>query len=78
VGFLLLLYAIGVSPYVIASIASVLVGLDAQQASEPPTIEEPTAEEGDGVRLSRSDLEALQRILERSTTVPRNPSNRSK
>lgn len=76
VGLVLLLYAIGVSSYVIASIASVLVGLDAQRAPEPPAIEEPTAaEEGDGVRLSRSDLEALRRVLERITITPLDPSD---
>lgn len=60
-GFFLMLYAVGVFSYFIASIASVLVGLDAQQ--EIP--EEPAAE-GDGVRLRESELDALRRILDRA------------
>lgn len=61
VGFLLMLYAVGVFSYFIASISSVLVGLDAEQSPTP----EPR-EEGDGLRLSRDEIEALRRILERA------------
>ncbi len=43
-GFFLMLYALGIFSYFIASIASILVGLDAQQAPE-----QPAAEKGDGV-----------------------------
>ena len=43
-GFMLLLYAAGASSYVIGSIASVLVGLDAQQQETPeaPAVKAPT------------------------------------
>ena len=59
-GFLLMLYAVGIFSYFIASIASLLVDLDAQQASE-----EQIAQEKDGVRLSRGELDALRSILDR-------------
>ena len=61
VGFMLLLYAAGVSSYVIGSIASVLVGLDAQQQETP---EAPAVEEGGGAQPSQSELEALRREIE--------------
>ncbi len=61
VGFMLLLYAAGVSSYVIGSIASVLVGLDARQQE---TSEAPAVEEGDGVQPRRSELEALRHEIE--------------
>ena len=60
VGFLLMLYAVGIFSYFIASIASILVGLDAQQVPEEPP------EEGSGVRLSRRELDALRSILDRT------------
>jgi voltage-gated potassium channel len=59
-GFLLMLYAVGIFSYFIASIASVLVDMDARQAPE-----EPAAEEG-GVRLSRRELDVLRGILNRA------------
>ncbi len=59
-GFLLMLYAVGIFTYFIASISSLLVDLDAQRASEEPTIEET-----DGVRLSRHELAVLRGILNR-------------
>ena len=59
-GFLLMLYAVGIFSYFIASIASLLVDLDAQQASE-----EQIAQEKDGVWLSRGELDALRSILDR-------------
>jgi voltage-gated potassium channel len=57
-GFLLMLYAIGIFSYFIGAIASVLVESDARRTHE--------AERGDGVSLSRSELEALRSILERA------------
>ena len=57
VGFLLMLYAVGIFSYFIASIATVLVELDAQRTSEPK-------EKGDP-RLSERELEVLRSILER-------------
>ncbi len=59
-GFFLMLYAVGVFSYFIASIASVLVGLDTQQQGNG-------ASEGRGeVRLDQRELEALRRILEKA------------
>ena len=55
-----MLYAVGIFSYFIASIASLLVDLDAQQASE-----EQIAQEKDGVWLSRGELDALRSILDR-------------
>jgi len=57
-GFLLMLYAIGIFSYFIGAIASVLVESDARR--------NPEAEKGDGVSLSRRELEALRSILERA------------
>jgi voltage-gated potassium channel len=59
VGFLLMLYAVGIFSYFIASIASVLVGLDAQQVPEEPPEERPS------VRLSRRELDTLRSVLDR-------------
>jgi voltage-gated potassium channel len=57
-GFLLMLYAVGIFSYFIASIASVLVGLDAQRASEP--------EVRDGMGLSQREVDALRSILSKA------------
>lgn len=59
-GILLMLYAVGVFSYFIASIASVLVGLDAQK---PP---DETADKGIAVRLNPDEIEALRSILKKS------------
>lgn len=56
-GFLLMLYAVGVFSYFIASIASVLVGSDARQTSEG---------ENEGFRLNQRELDALRSILDRA------------
>lgn len=58
VGFLLMLYAVGIFSYFIASIATVLVEIDAQQA--------PEAEKKEGLQLSEREVEALRSILQRS------------
>ncbi len=58
VGFLLMLYALGIFSYFIASLASILVELDTRQASE--------AEEKGDLQLSERELEVLRSILERS------------
>ncbi len=57
-GFLLMLYAIGIFSYFIGAIASVLVESDARRTKE--------TEERDGLDLSRRELEALRSILERT------------
>ncbi len=57
-GFLLMLYAIGIFSYFIGAIASVLVESDARRISE--------AEQRGDVSLSRGELEALRSILERA------------
>ena len=57
-GFLLMLYAVGIFSYFIASIASVLVGLDAQRAPEP--------EVRDGMGLSQREVDALRSILDKA------------
>ncbi len=57
-GFLLMLYAIGIFSYFIGAIASVLVESDARRTSE--------TERGSGVSVSRGELEALRSILERA------------
>ncbi len=57
-GFLLMLYAVGIFSYFIGAIASVLVESDARRS--------PEAEKKDGVSLSRRELEALRSILERA------------
>jgi voltage-gated potassium channel len=59
-GFLLMLYAVGIFSYFIASISSLLIDLDARRASK-----EPAAEEKDGVRLTRGELDVLRSILDR-------------
>ena len=57
VGFVLMLYAVGIFSYFIASIATLLVKLDAQQA--------PEAEKKEGLKPSERELEVLRSILER-------------
>ena len=61
-GIFLMLYAVGVFSYFIASIASVLVGLDAQQQAP----QEPDTELGIDVRLSQDEVRALRRVLEKA------------
>ena len=61
-GIFLMLYAVGVFSYFIASIASILVGLDAQQ--QPPR--EPDTKQGVAVRLSQEEIKALRRVLEKA------------
>lgn len=56
--FLLMLYAVGIFSYFIASISSVLVGMDARR-TEP-------AEKAEAPRLEEHELEALRSILERA------------
>jgi voltage-gated potassium channel len=63
VAFLLMLYTVGIFSYFIASIASVLVSLDAEQKPPP---EPQGEEEGQPVRLSRDELKALRYILEKA------------
>lgn len=58
VGFLLMLYAIGIFSYFIASVATILVELDARRA--------PEAGEKGSPRLSERELSVLRSILERS------------
>ena len=58
IGFLLMLYAVGIFSYFIASIATLLVELDAQRA--------PEAEEKDRLQLSEREQDVLRSILERS------------
>lgn len=57
-GFLLMLYAIGIFSYFIGAIASVLVESDARRISG--------AEQRGDISLSRGELEALRSILERA------------
>jgi voltage-gated potassium channel len=64
-GFVLMLYAVGIFSYFIASIASVLVGIDAGQGS-------PSTDRRDGgVRLSEEEIEALRGILGRADRAQR-------
>ncbi len=58
IGFLLMLYAIGIFSYFIGAIASVLVEADARHP--------PEANNKDGVWLSRRELDALRSILDRA------------
>ena len=59
-GIFLMLYAVGVFSYFIASIASVLVGLDAQQ---PP---DESTDKGIAVRLNPDEIEALRSVLKKT------------
>lgn len=56
--FSLMLYAVGIFSYFIASISSVLVGMDSRQTD--------AGERGDGPRLEEHEVEALRSILDRS------------
>ena len=56
-GFLLMLYAIGIFTYFIGSVSSVLVALDARPAPKPKQ---------DGVELSDDEVEALRSILKKA------------
>jgi voltage-gated potassium channel len=56
-GFLLMLYAIGIFTYFIGSVSSVLVALDARPAQKPKQ---------DGVELSDDEIEALRSILKKA------------
>ena len=56
-GFLLMLYAIGIFTYFIGSVSSVLVALDAEPSPKP---------EQDGVELSEGEIEALRSILKKA------------
>jgi voltage-gated potassium channel len=56
-GFVLMLYAIGIFTYFIGSVASVLVALDAEQKPKPKQ---------NGVELSDSEVEALRSILKKA------------
>lgn len=69
--FLLMLYAVGIFSYFIASIATLFVGLDAEQASRAENRQGPRGrDELDGVRLDKSEVEALRRILEKAEREP--------
>ena len=57
-GFFLMLYAVGVFSYFIASIAAVLVSLDQQQGNGA------SGEKGE-VRIDQREIKALRRTLER-------------
>jgi len=59
--FSLMLYAVGIFTYFIASISSVLVGMDSRE----PDARAPGAR-GEGPRLEEREIEALRSILERS------------
>ena len=56
-GFVLMLYAIGIFTYFIGSVASVLVALDARPAPKP---------DKGGVELSDNEVEALRSILKKA------------
>jgi voltage-gated potassium channel len=56
-GFVLMLYAIGIFTYFIGSVASVLVALDARPTPKP---------DKGGVELSDSEVEALRSILKKA------------
>ena len=64
--FLLMLYAVGIFSYFIASISTVLVGLDAEQQGREEQQESFRQDERGGARLDASDVEALRRILKRA------------
>jgi voltage-gated potassium channel len=57
-GFVLMIYAIGIFTYFIGSVASVLVAFDASQTQKP--------EERGGVELSEDEVEALRSILKKA------------
>jgi voltage-gated potassium channel len=57
-GFLMMIYAIGIFTYFIGSVASVLVALDTGQTQKP--------EERGSVELSDDEVEALRSIVEKA------------
>lgn len=67
--FLLMIYAVGVFSYFIASIATVFVGLDAEQGAQEKERQQPRRRD-DGVRLDEGEIEALRRILEKAERKP--------
>ena len=58
--FALMLYAVGIFSYFVASIASVLVGIDAQTPTED------TEQDKEGIRLNDKELETLRSILKKA------------
>ena len=69
---ILMLYAVGIFSYFIASIATVFVGLDAEQGAqeEEKRRESKKQEEPGGVRLDKDEVEALRRILRKAEGEP--------
>ena len=68
---LLMLYAVGIFSYFIASIATVFVGLDAEQGAQKEERRKfQRQEEPGGVRLEGDEVEALRRILEKAEREP--------
>lgn len=61
----LMLYAVGIFSYFIASIATVFVGLDAEQGAKEKRQETPARNEA-GVDLDEAEVEALRRILKKA------------
>jgi voltage-gated potassium channel len=57
-GFVLMIYAIGIFTYFIGSVASVLVAFDASRTQKP--------EERGGVELSEDEVEALRSVLKKA------------
>ena len=69
-GFFLMLYAVGVFSYLIASVASVLVGLDAGETRPKKAQPREEGSRKSGVRLSPHEVETLRRILEKTEDEP--------
>ncbi len=63
--FFLMLYAVGIFSYFIASIATVFVGLDAEQGAREKRRESPGQDDA-GMHLDEAEVEALRRILEKA------------
>ena len=63
--FFLMLYAVGVFSYFIASIATVFVGLDAEHGAQEKR-QEPPGRDDEGVHLDEAEVEALRRILKKA------------
>lgn len=61
----LMLYAVGIFSYFIASIATVFVGLDAEQGAQEGR-QEPRGQNAAGVDLDETEVEALRRILKKA------------
>ncbi len=68
--FFLMLYAVGIFSYFIASISTVLVGLDAEQGVQDERREPSRRDDEDGVRLDEVEVEALHRILQKAGRRP--------